>query len=209
MLEPEHLSLRRDRPLVIVDVDEVLGLFVEGFERFVTSRALEFRLDRFALLQNIYRPGEDQHLPLEEGRQLLETFFGEACGEITPTPGGAEALRTLSDSAQVVILTNAPAQARQLRAGWLARHGLDYPMLLGTGPKGPLAARIAARVDAPAAFVDDLLPNLDSVADHVPHAATFQHVADPRLRPLAPASDRHPRIDDWPELAAAIERAIR
>ena len=34
-------------------------------------------------------------------------------------------------------------------------------------------------------------------------------VADERLRPLAPsAPERHPRIDDWSELAAAIEAAI-
>jgi hypothetical protein len=57
--------------------------------------------------------------------------------------------------------------------------------------------------------VDDLLPNLDSVADHSPPTATFQHVADLRLRPYAPASDRHPRIDDWAELGEAIEAAVR
>jgi hypothetical protein len=34
-------------------------------------------------------------------------------------------------------------------------------------------------------------------------------VADERLRPLAPsAPERHPRIDDWAELAAAIEAAV-
>jgi hypothetical protein len=57
--------------------------------------------------------------------------------------------------------------------------------------------------------VDDLIPNLDSVADHSPATATFQHVADLRLRPYAPRSDRHPRIDDWAELGEAIQAAIR
>lgn len=57
--------------------------------------------------------------------------------------------------------------------------------------------------------MDDLLHNLDSVADHAPATATFQHVADLRLRELAPASDRHRRIDDWAELGAAIEAAVR
>ncbi|MDD3837014.1 MAG: hypothetical protein WCY15_09285 [Phenylobacterium sp.] len=199
----------KGRPLVIVDVDEVLGLFIEGFERFVTGRGFEFRLDRFALFQNIFRPGETEHLPVAEGRRLFDDFFGTACGELTPAPGGAEALRGLSARAQVVIFTNAPAQARMLRAQWLARHGLDYPLLLGSGPKGPAARSLVRRADAPAAFVDDLLPNLDSVAESAPHVATFQHVADPRLRPLAPAApERHPRIDDWAELATAIEQAI-
>jgi hypothetical protein len=59
------------------------------------------------------------------------------------------------------------------------------------------------------AFVDDLLPNLDSVAQEAPAVATFQMVADQRLRPLAYAApDRHPRIDDWDELGKAIAAAI-
>ncbi len=207
--EAASLPILRGRPLVIVDVDEVLGLFIEGFERFVTAQGFEFRLDRFALFQNIYRPGEAQHLPIEDGRRLFDDFFGAACGEMTPADGGAEALRALSARAQVVIFTNAPAQARLARSQWLVRHGLDYPLLLGRGPKGPMTAELARRADAPAAFIDDLLPNLDSVAQNAPQVATFQHVADPRLRPLAPsAPDRHPRIDDWAELAAAVEKAI-
>ena len=48
-----------------------------------------------------------------------------------------------------------------------------------------------------------------SVAEHSPSTATFQHVADLRLRAFAPASDRHRRIDDWTELGAAIEAAVR
>ncbi len=60
-----------------------------------------------------------------------------------------------------------------------------------------------------AAFIDDLLPNLDSVAETAPAVATFQMIADHRLRPLAfAAPERHPRIDDWEELARAIAAAI-
>ena len=65
-----------------------------------------------------------------------------------------------------------------------------------------------ARKPGRSAFIDDILANLDSVADHAPATATFQHVADKRLRPLAPTSDRHRRIDDWAELAEAVEAAV-
>ncbi len=44
----ESLGLSRARPLVIVDVDEVLGLFMQGFGKFLESRGFEFRVDRFA-----------------------------------------------------------------------------------------------------------------------------------------------------------------
>ena len=203
------LGLTGDRPLVMVDVDEVLGFFMQGFGAFLESRGYEFRVERFALFQNIWRPGAPEHLPLTEGRLLFDDFFATGCGEMEPVPGAAEALARLSRSAEVLILTNAPEPARALRAAWLARHGLPTALVLNTGPKGPVGAALAAQTPHPTAFVDDLIPNLDSVFDCSPMTATFQHVADETLRPLAPRSDRHPRIDDWPTLAEAIERALR
>ena len=203
------MGVDAERPLLLVDVDEVLGLFMQGFGRFLEGRGLEFRVDRFALFQNIYRPGEAEHLPIDEGRTHFDDFFRLGCGDMEPAPGGVEALRALSRRANIVILTNAPGPARMARARWLARHGMDYPLVLNTGPKGPLAAGMAAQVQARAAFIDDLIPNLDSVAESAPQVSRFQMVADPRLRPLAPsAPDRHPRIDDWRQLREAIEAAV-
>lgn len=204
----DALGLSRARPLVIVDVDEVLGLFMQGFGRFLESRGFEFRVDRFALFQNIYRPGAGEHLELTEGRKLFEDFFRTGCGEIEPAPGAVEALAKLGRRAEILILSNAPVEAERLRGDWLKRHGLPRALILNTGPKGPITAALVAQTDQPTAFIDDLLSNLDSVAEHAPATATFQHVADLRLRPLAPRSDRHPRIDDWAELGEAIEAAI-
>ena len=204
----ESLGLRRDRPLVIVDVDEVLGLFMQGFGAFVAERGYELRLDRFALFQNLYRPGAAEPLDIDVGRELFNAFFAEVCGELEPAPGAIEALRRLRASAEILILSNAPAAAEQLRGDWLRKHGLPDALILSSGPKGPITAALVAQTPHKSAFVDDLIPNLDSVAEHSPGTATFQHVADLRLRPLAPRSERHPRIDDWAELGEAIEAAI-
>ena len=197
------------RPLAIIDVDEVLGLFLQGFGKYLEGQGLEFRVDRFALFQNIYRPGETEHLEIAEGRKHYDAFFRYGCGDMPLAPGGAEALRAVARKAGVVILTNAPGHARLGRARWLGRHGMDYPLILNTGPKGPLAAALAAQVKGPVVFVDDLIPNLDSVAEHAPQIVRFQSVADERLRPLAPtAPERHTRIDDWDHLGKAIEAAV-
>ena len=204
----ETLGLARDRPLVIVDVDEVLGLFMQGFGAFIAERGYELRFERFALFQNIYRPGATEHLDLALGHELFDEFFRTGCGEIEPAPGAVEALRRLRSRAEILILSNAPADAERLRAAWLRRHGLPHTLILSSGPKGPVTAGLVAQTSGRSAFVDDLIPNLDSVAEHSPGTATFQHVADLRLRPLAPRSERHPRIDDWAELGDAIERAI-
>ncbi len=202
------LGLSPNRPLAIIDVDEVLGLFMQGFGTFLAARGLEFRVDRFALFQNIYRPGSSEHLDLDAGKQLYDEFFRTSCGEMEPAPGAVVALNRLSRRADILILSNAPADAERLRVEWLRRHGLEHPLILNVGPKGPMTAALVRQSQGRSAFVDDLLPNLDSVAEHAQATATFQHVADERLRPLAPTSDRHRRIDDWAELGAAIEEAV-
>ena len=210
-LPPEIETLRLDpaAPLVVVDVDEVLAMFMRGFERFLGGHGLEVRLNHFALFQNIFRPGEAEHLDVAAGRQLFEVFFERDVEDIDPAPDAKDALQALARRASIVILTNAPPQSREPRSRWLVKNGFDYPFVINTGPKGPAVAAIAAMTTGKAAFVDDLLPNLDSVAQEAPAVATFQMVADKRLRPLAyVALDRHPRIDEWSELGPAIAAAI-
>lgn len=196
-------------PLLIVDVDEVLGLFVAAFERFIVERGYEMRLERFTLFGSLYRPGEASPLPLETGAALYNAFFHSGVEDMEPTPGAAEALSTLSKGANIVILTNAPDHCRAPRARWLRRHGMDYPMQINEGAKGVAVAALAAGVIGPTAFVDDLISNLDSAKALAPHVSRFQLVADPRLRDLAPtARDQHTRIDDWPSLAIEIAESL-
>jgi hypothetical protein len=203
------LVIDPDRPLLIVDVDEVLALFMHGFGRFLGGRGYEFRVERFALFQNIYAPGATEHLDIATGKDLFDDFFRFAAEEIDPAPGAADSLRVLARGASVVILTNAPDFAREARGRWLATHGMDYPMIINSGAKGAAAAHLAGLTRGPAAFIDDLLGNLDSVARTAPAVHRFQMVADTRLQPLAPtAPERHRRIDDWPTLQAAVAEAL-
>lgn len=190
-------------------MDEVLAMFMRGFERFLGGHGLEVRLNRFAIFQNIFWPGAETHLDLDEGRKLFNLFFEKDVEDIEPAPGAREALDALAGRASIVILTNAPPQARAPRARWLVKHGFDHPFVIGSGPKGPAVAAIAAMTTGKTAFVDDLLINLESVASVAPAVVTLQMVADPRLRPLAyEAPDRHPRHDDWAAMGPAIGAAI-
>lgn len=203
------LPLDPGAPVLVVDVDEVLAMFMRGFERFVGAHGFEMRINRFAIFQNIYRPGETEHLDVAAGRALFDRFFEADVEHIDPAPGAAEALKSLAGRANIVVLTSAPRQARAPRQRWLVKHGFDYPLVVNTGLKGPSVRAIAAMTSGRAAFVDDLLPNLDSVASDAPSVARFQHVADERLRPLAfSAPDKHARIDDWDELGRAIAAAL-
>ena len=213
-MEPRYSDLRAcavspTAPLVIVDVDEVLAQFMRGFGAFIGRHGFELRIDRFALFQNIYRPGETEHLDLIAGKALFDDFFRDGADDLVPAEGAADALADLSTRAEVVILTNAPEHGRLARAKWLKTHGFDYPLIINSGPKGPPAADLAARTSSGAVFIDDLLPQLESVAEKAPSIGRFQMVSDERLRPLAPcAPDRHVRIDDWLRLKAAIEERL-
>jgi hypothetical protein len=204
-----HVVIDPRRPLVMVDVDEVLAKFMLGFERFVGRHGYEMRITRFALFQNIFPVGGEEHVGVEAGLELFNGFFADGADDLEPAEGAADALSDLSTQAEIIILTNAPGHGRDARSGWLKKHGFDYPLVVNAGLKGPAAAEMAARTAGVSVFVDDLLPNLESVAESAPFISRFQMVADERLRPLAPcAPDRHPRHDEWPALKAAIEAAI-
>jgi hypothetical protein len=207
----ETIPVDPNGPLLIVDVDEVLAFFLRGFERTVNAAGLQLRMDRYALLANIYEPGAGEPVPIERGKALFDRFFETETDKLDPVPGAADGLRRLSAIAQVVVLTNAPAAAREGRGRWLVAHGMDYPLIINEGLKGPECARLAARTGGPAVFVDDLLPNLLSVKEHAPAITLFQSVADPRLRSMAPTDAAVcARHDDWatlePALAAALTR---
>jgi hypothetical protein len=206
---PRDVAIDPDRPLLIVDVDEVLALFMHGFGRFLETRGYEFRVDRFALFQNIYAPGAETHLDVETGKILFDDFFRVAVEGLEPAPDAADSLARLARGANVIVLTNAPENAREARARWLAAHGMDYPMIINAGLKGEAVAALAARTRGPTAFIDDLIHNLNSVEQSAPAVHRFQMVADPRLRPFAPgAPERHRRFDEWPDLRVAVAEVL-
>ena len=205
----DHVIIDPRRPLIMVDVDEVLAKFMLGFEKFISRYGYEMRITRFALFQNIFPVGGEAPVEMEPGLKLFNGFFADGAGDLEPADGAAEALSDLSTQADIVILTNAPGHGRDARSGWLKKHGFDYPLVVNSGLKGPAAAEMAARTAGASVFIDDLLPNLESVAESAPAVRRFQMVADERLRPLAPcAPDRHPRYDEWPMLKAAIEKVF-
>lgn len=203
-----HLRARAPTPLAVIDVDEVLGLFVQGFDRWLRGRGHELRMTSFRLFGNIYAVDAEEPAGKDDAKALFDLYFAQGCGRMEPTPGAVDALARIAGRAAVVILTNAPETSRVLRGDWLARHGLPYPLIVNAGLKGPPVRALAEAAGGACAFVDDLLPNHDSVAEHAPEVARFQLVADPALRAMAPASDAHPRVDDWAALEPLLERAL-
>jgi hypothetical protein len=195
------LDLHPDRPLLIADADEVLFYFMRGLEGFLEGRGLYFDWRSYALYGNIRRRDDDSPVAAEDLHPLLQGFFAAATEGLAPVDGAAAALADLSRDAQIVVLSNLPLPARAARERALARHGMAYPLIANTGPKGPAVASMRQRVAAPAVFIDDIPHNHASVAQLAPSTLRLHYVADPRLAALlGPAPDCHHRVQSWEDI---------
>jgi hypothetical protein len=206
------LRLDPTRPLLICDADEVLLQFIVGLERFLDRQGCKLDLTTFSIHGNVRRRDSDEIVPGEEVSRYIAAFFESQTRTMDVVPGAADALAELSAHAQIVILSNLPETARMARIENLAGHGIDYPVIAGSGPKGANVKRLIEGFDSTVVFVDDLPPNIDSVAAETPHVHRLHFIADPRLAKLLPqAQGAHKRIDDWPTakdwIASVIEEA--
>jgi hypothetical protein len=203
------VTLDPARPLIICDADEVLLRFLVGLEGFLERNDCYLDLTSFRIHGNVKHKTTREAVADEAVTKLISDFFATDTRHLRPVDGAAEALRQLSDRAQIVILSNLPEAARDARIENLIEHGMPYPVIAGKGPKGPVVKGLLGDFAQPVIFVDDLPPNLTSVATETPQVHRLHFIADPRLaKLLPPAPDAHRRIDDWPSAAAWISSVI-
>ncbi len=203
------VTLDHTRPLIICDADEVLLQFLAGLERFLERNDCYIDLTSFRIHGNVKRKATHEPVADDAVTKLIADFFATDTRQLDPVPGAAAALERLSERAQIVILSNLPETSRDARIENLTEHGMLYPVVAGKGPKGPVVRAMIEGFDAPVVFIDDLPPNISSVATETPHVSRLHFIADPRLARLMPASpDAHRRIDDWPTAAAWIHTVL-
>jgi hypothetical protein len=188
-----------NRPLLICDADEVLVQFASTFETYLCEQGYSIAFTSFALSGNIRRLDTGEAASRAQVNTMVDAFFLDRVEACPPVPGAVAALKTLSAHADIVVLTNIPAAQQARRAAALAAHGMAYPVHSNDGPKGP-AVKALAGARRKVAFVDDLPPHHQSVAETISHVHRLHLIADPRLRALLPrAPYAHARIDDWDE----------
>jgi hypothetical protein len=197
------------KPILLLDADEVLLRFVEHLGEFLTSEGYELRLTSFQLAGNIF--DLDTGLTVEplEVRSLIASFFDNCAHNVPAVEGAAAALEELSELYQIAVLSNVPAHCRERRAQNLADAGMNYPVIANKGDKGATARRLADLTDKTTVFVDDLPPQHTSVKEHAPHIHRVHFVADPRLAKLiGKAPDADIRIDEWPILTKHLLQQV-
>lgn len=189
------------RPLVICDVDEVIVHFTRDFESYIGLEDLWLDTSSFSLNGNIKcrntgKPAEDARVA-----NLIDRFFEERTRHMETIDGAVDSLLHIGELADVVLLTNLPHTAGDHRRANMADHGLPYPVVTNSGPKGPAIRdllRRAGRKDA--VFIDDSPHYLSSAFEHAPEVHLVHFLHDDRFaRHIEPLDFVSLRTGSWSE----------
>ncbi|NKB16506.1 MAG: hypothetical protein HC774_05990 [Sphingomonadales bacterium] len=108
-----------------------------------------------ALSGNVKHRASGVPIPDPDLQTLVTEFFMDRTLHMEPIDGAIESLQSLAEDCQIVMLTNLPHEAGALRRRNLEGHGLPYPVVTNSGPKGPAIAALSKMADAPVVFIDD------------------------------------------------------
>jgi hypothetical protein len=198
-----------DRPLLVLDVDDVVLEFIRPFPNFLKARGFGLTLASFRLTGNIAERATGRLVEQAEVTALLDEFFHTQADWQSITDGAADALATLGNRAEIIMLTAMPHKHRATRRAHLDALGLTYPLLTTEMAKGPAVARLRGKKRRPIAFVDDQPPNLVSARNSVADINLFHLMADNSLRAfLPPMPDDIVVVQDWHEAAPLIAETL-
>lgn len=204
----EELS-HDDRPLLVLDVDDVVLEFIRPFPRYLEGRGYRLDLGTFRLHGNVFHLETGDAAEREHVSEMLASFFDDQADWQTVTDGAAAAIEAIARKAEVVLLTAMPHRHRDRRRTHLDALGLPYPLLTTEMAKGPAIRRLRGKTPRPIAFVDDMPHNLVSAKEYVPDAHLFHLMADNRLRDIVPKPPEGIIIvEDWAEAGPRISAAL-
>jgi hypothetical protein len=197
------------RPLLVLDVDDVLLEFVGPFTRYIQSNEHEIAFGSFRLRGNIKHRPSGELASDERVAQFIADFFAAQADWQIEVDGAAEAVAGLARHAEIVLLTAMPHAHRSVRRELLDSLGFPYPLLTTETAKGPAIRALRGDHPRPVAFVDDIPRNLLSARESVADAHLFNLMAMPSLRQLLPPLPADVAIvDRWPEAAPMIATAL-
>ena len=198
-----------EKPLVVCDVDEVILHFIAPFKAFLKANGHELRLASFSLNGNIFSLADGARVANETVGNLLSAFYDAQEQWQRPFAGAHETLHGLLPVADVLLLTAMPPRHRESRRRLLSRYGFDFPLIASESPKGEVLQKLC-RVNPPTViFIDDMLYNCRSVAEHMPDALAINMLIDDDYRALAPRTEPPAVVaTGWKHAETLIRRHI-
>ena len=190
------------RPLLITDCDEVLLHMVGPFGAWLDeAHQIDFAMEQPDFATALTRRADNSVVETEQIWPLLDRFFTTEMHRQTLVPHARQALATIAELADIVILTNLTDAFHSGRVAQLEALDIRHAVQCNQGGKGRPVADIVARYQpSVTVFVDDLEQHHASVAEHAPQVWRLHMVAEPRVAVHRPkAAHAHARIDDWAE----------
>jgi hypothetical protein len=193
------------RPLIISDCDEVLLHMVAHFKDWLEeSQGVSFNLEGHNFAEALRWQEGGELLAPPDIWKMLGRFFDTQMDSQLPIAGAVNAINTLAEKADVVILTNLVDERRDKRAEQLAAHGIHARVFTNQGPKGPaLKAIIEEYAPTRAVFIDDLAQHHASVAEITPHVTRLHLCGEPMIAHAIDCAHKsghaEARIDRWDE----------
>lgn len=190
-----------DAPLLICDADEVLLAFMAAFEAHLHDQDYYFDWQAFRLTGSVRRRADDEAIDQAGVHAALASFFEVHTGSLSGVPGAAQSLARLSEQMEVVILSNVPGNHAPARDRNLSNLGMNYPLIVNDGPKGPAVRTIGQLSQGQLFFIDDSPNHHKSVADLWPECHRIHFIHDDRLGDLiGQAPHSHYRAKDWSDI---------
>ena len=197
------------RPLVICDVDEVIVHFTRDFEDYIGLHGLWLDTSSFALNGNIRHRETNIPTPEAQVAELIGTFFEQRTRHMQEIDGAVESLLAFGAKADVVLLTNLPHTAGDHRRENLKSHGLPYPVVTNSGPKGPAIRNLTDRGGKPVVFIDDSPSYIASAHEYAPEVQLVHFLHDDRFaRHIEPLEYVTLRTASWAEIRAFVMKLI-
>lgn len=197
------------RPLLVLDVDDVLLEFVRPFVRFVDAQGYALGLESFRLNGNIKHKITGEVADNARVAGMITEFFDAQADWQTLTDNAAGTLEALAEDVEIVLLTAMPHRHRDHRRAHLDAIGLNYPLVTTEAPKGPAIASLRGTSGRAVAFVDDMPHNLASARQSLPDIHLFNMMAMPDLRKLLPPiSEDITVVDAWSDAGPMIADSL-
>ena len=204
------LDVHATRPLIICDVDDVVVHFLKGFDAVLARMDHVLEADSFALNGSVLHRHTRAAMPPEHVAKLIDDYFIEQTEHMEDIEGAVASLVALSDQATVVMLTNLPHHARDKRITNLKKHGLPFPVITNSGPKGPAIKHLSGRTTGQKVFVDDSPNFVKSSFEFAPEVKIVHFLHDERFSKLhQPFEFVSHTTGEWNDARRHIEELLR
>ena len=204
-----NLKLEKCKPLIIFDADEVLVHFAEPFSIFLEKNNHRLNLTGYRLDNAILDKKTGKVAHKDVSKDLVWKFINEETISQPASNGASDALKTLNQKAQIIILSNVPFSAFDDRVKNLKSLDMDFPLISNEGPKGEAVKAILKNHNSISFFVDDNPYQIESVhKDNMKTICIHFSVCD-LVKPYMPkAVGATIEPSSWKELVQQISKYL-